>query len=80
MAGDYSGPGHKIVSGEEPAVGLRVVTNDYRWGTIVEVAENANEAVCGWYCEAWHTIKYDTDHRTITMNCDRLTTRIPKEN
>jgi len=77
MAGEYSGPGHKIVSGETPTVGLRVLTNEYKWGTIVEVADPEGQKVCGWYCEAWHKIEYDDGGRQ-TMNCDRLTTREPR--
>jgi hypothetical protein len=77
MAGDYSGPGHKIVSGEEPVVGLRVITNELQEGTITTLAPNLETAKCGWYCEAWHTVTYD-DGRTITMNCDRLTTKMPR--
>lgn len=65
---------HKIVSGETPAVGLRVFTNDWAWGTIVKVR---NDEGCGTYCNAWHTIQYD-DGRKRDYNCDRLTTRKPK--
>jgi hypothetical protein len=83
MAGDYKGPGHKIVSGETPVVGLRVLTNNLDWGTIVKVADPDGHVTCGWYCEAWHEIQLDTSYkgdpikgRTI-MNCDRLSTRYP---
>lgn len=82
MAGNYSGPGHRIVSGEEPTVGLTVYTNEYKSGVITKVAENADSATCGWYCTAWHEVTYPATatepERKITMNCDRLTTRLPR--
>lgn len=66
---------HKIVSGETPEVGLRVLTNEYKWGTIVKVAESDT---CGIYCTAWHRIEYEDGGGQI-MNCDRLTTRPPRK-
>lgn len=87
MAGDYVGPGHKIVTGEVPVVGLLVLTNELRWGRIVKVADEAGHKTCGYYCEAWHEVEYpaqDSDpstgeaaqpRRTVSMNCDRLATR-----
>lgn len=77
MAGDYSGPGHRLVSGETPTVGLRVFTNEYAWGVITEVADPEGQQTCGWYCDAWHTVKYEASGHSIRMNCDRLTTRMP---
>lgn len=80
MAGDYAGPGHRIVSGEEPVVGLEVITNNLDRGTITRVAEGS---VCGWYCEAWHEVTLHTSYRgeplsgTTSMNCDRLSTKMP---
>lgn len=78
MAGDYTGPGHKIVSGEVPEVGLRVLNNDLKWGTIVEVADPEGHVTCGFYCNAWHTVKVDGSGHTQSFNCDRLTTRMPR--
>jgi len=81
MAGiqaDRGDTSHRIVSGEVPVVGLRVMTNEYRWATIVALApEREMEQPCGWYCPAWHEVEYE-DGRLIRMNCDRLTTREPK--
>lgn len=74
MAGNYTGPGHKIVSGEKPTVGLVVFTNEYKEGVITRVAEGDT---CGWYCTAWHEITYPGG-KSISMNCDRLTTRLPR--
>lgn len=82
MAGQYAGPGHRIVSGETPTVGMTVFTNEYKKGVIVEVADPAGNLTCGWYCEAWHTVEYPATAtepaRKITMNCDRLSTRLPR--
>jgi hypothetical protein len=72
MAGTYSGPGHRIVSGEVPVVGMRVLNNDLEWCTITEVADPEGHLTCGYYCEAWHR----TDKGL--SNCDRLTTRMPR--
>lgn len=72
--GDFA---HKVVSGEPIAVGLRVFTNEYKEGTVTRLAEHGLDEKCGWYCPAWHTITYD-DGRTTSMNCDRLSTRLPK--
>lgn len=81
MAGQHSDHSvHRIVSGETPAVGLEVYTNNYDRGTIIEVSTKEG---CGYYCNAWHTIHlFETwdgkplDTTTI-MNCDRLSTRLP---
>lgn len=79
MAGTFSGPGHRVVSGERPVVGLTVFTNEYKEGTITKVSD---EGKCGYYCEAWHEVTYpataESPERKITMNCDRLTTRDPR--
>lgn len=78
---------HHIVSGEIPAVGLRVFTNDWAWGTITEVARPidfiGDPIPCGVYCGCWHTVRIDDDAeycagQTKSYNCDRLTTRPPK--
>jgi hypothetical protein len=85
---------HKIVSGETPEVGLRVFTNDWAWGTIVEVGPTTNTRyagngedigievpnACGPYCESWHKVRRDgQDAGQYTIyNCDRLTTRKPR--
>jgi hypothetical protein len=79
---------HKIVSGEEPTVGLRVFTNDYPWGTITTVGrlvgyDGKTPVECGVYCGAWHTVQIDANAeycagQTKTYNCDRLTTREPR--
>jgi hypothetical protein len=66
---------HKISSGEKPTVGLRVFTNDWRWGTITKVASGSK---CGTYCEAWHSVQLDGESGSRTYNCDRLTTREPR--
>lgn len=80
MAGTYEGPGHRIVSGEIPIIGLRVWTNEYKQGTIVKVDSPTDfvgkEKKCGYYCESWHEIEY-VDGRRVSMNCDRLTTKKP---
>ncbi len=63
---------HRLVSGETPREGLRVMNNDLKWGTIVTVATDAG---CGYYCNAWHEVRVDGDEgRTSIFNCDRLTT------
>lgn len=71
---------HRIVSGEEPTVGMRVFTNDWAWGTIVKVADpirfDGMDIVCGTYCDCWHTVENDNGSTKI-YNCDRLTTRKP---
>jgi hypothetical protein len=77
MAGNYKGPGHKIVSGETPEVGLRVMSNEYKWGTITKVDDPEGHKTCGWYCEAWHEVRYD-DGGGGSFNCDRLTTKEPR--
>lgn len=64
---------HRITSGEAPALGLRVFTNDWEWGTVTAVREGGK---CGTYCEAWHTVRLDSGVTKI-YNCDRLTTRKP---
>lgn len=80
MAGIHADRGdttHRLVSGEKPEVGLRVFTNNLDRGVIVEVSD---EGLCGYYCQAWHTVRLDTSFRgepvggTTLMNCDRLTT------
>lgn len=66
---------HRLVSGETPRVGLRVMNNDLQWGTLVTVATDKG---CGYYCNAWHEVLVDNDHnggRTNIFNCDRLSTR-----
>lgn len=91
MAGNFSGPGHRIVSGETPEVGLRVLTNDYKWGSIVQLGHGLYNSLtgqydgpetvpCGWYCEAWHHIHLDgtPDGTSTIYNCDRLTTQQPR--
>lgn len=81
MAGDDTRPGHHLVSGEEPSVGLEVITNNLDRGRIVRVAEGSK---CGWYCEAWHDVELHTSYRgeplsgVTQMNCDRLTTQMPR--
>lgn len=62
---------HRLVSGEAPRVGLRVLNNDLRWGTIVTVSTTGK---CGFYCEAWHDVRVDGESRNSGFNCDRLTT------
>lgn len=80
MAGlqaDKGNTRHVIVSGEPIEVGLRVLTNEYKWGVVIKVdTENLGNS-CGWYCPAWHMIRYD-DGQEISMNCDRLSTREPR--
>jgi hypothetical protein len=72
---------HHIVSGEEPREGLKVLTNEYRWGvlTALDTSTRFDGTLkpCGHYCEAWHTITYP-DGRRVNMNCDRLTTIEPR--
>jgi hypothetical protein len=63
---------HRLVSGEAPRAGLRVMNNDMKWGTIVKVATDAG---CGYYCNAWHEVIVDGHTRSDIFNCDRLTTR-----
>jgi hypothetical protein len=76
--GDVS---HRIVTGEIPTVGLEVITNNLDRGVITEVA--SDERPCGYYCDSWHTVELHTDYKgqpmsgKTTMNCDRLTTRMP---
>jgi hypothetical protein len=86
MAGIHADRGdtsHRLVSGERPVVGLEVITNNLDRGTIVEVEDFGGEQDCGWYCPAWHTVQLHTDYKgkpmtgKTTMNCDRLTTRMP---
>lgn len=80
MAGNHADRGdtaHKIVSGEVPVVGLEVFTNEYKGGVITEVADHGMDQHCGWYCPAWHTVTYP-DGKKISMNCDRLSTRLPR--
>lgn len=75
MAGIHSDHSvHRIVSGEAPAVGLEVIDNNLDRGVIVEVSTKEG---CGWYCNAWHRVKY-SDGSTTIMNCDRLTTKDPR--
>jgi hypothetical protein len=62
---------HRLVSGEAPRVGLRVINNDLKWGTIIKVATDGG---CGFYCNAWHDVLVDEDRRS-GFNCDRLSTR-----
>ena len=72
---------HKIVSGETPVVGMRVFTNDWEWGTIIELGDSSRYGEerdhCGTYCEAWHRVSFDDGH-IKSYNCDRLTTVVPK--
>jgi hypothetical protein len=73
MAGDHMTT-HRIVSGETPTVGLRVLDYDRKWGHITRVAE---ADTCGAYCRAWHQVTRD-DGSTMIFNCDRLTTKEPR--
>ena len=78
MAGNHSDTSvHRIVSGEAPEVGLAVIDNNLDRGVIVKVETSLP---CGYYCDAWHTVAYEKDGKTFTriMNCDRLTTRMPR--
>ena len=65
---------HRLVSGEAPRVGLRVINNDLQWGTITKVATDEG---CGYYCKAWHEVLVDGKEagRPSIFNCDRLATR-----
>jgi hypothetical protein len=83
MAGIHADRGdksHRIVSGQRPELGLHVFTNNLDKGVIETVATNGE---CGYYCDAWHTVRlyesYDGKpmNSTTIMNCDRLTTRKP---
>ncbi len=73
---------HRLASGEIPAVGMRVFTNNLDRGVIVKVADDEG---CGPYCNAWHTVQLDTSYRglpltgTEIMNCSRLATRFEGE-
>lgn len=73
---------HRLVSGEIPVVGMRVIDNDLSHGVIVEVATDAG---CGWYCNAWHKVQLDTDYKgnpikgTNYSNCERLATSFEGE-
>ena len=86
MAGIHADRGdksHRIVSGEVPAVGLEVFTNNLDKGIITDLDEKRMGEDCGWYCNAWHTVRLITNYKgepmsgTTTMNCDRLSTRRP---
>lgn len=80
MAGIHADRGdtsHRIVSGETPEVGLRVLTNELKWGKITKLDERHLDEPCGWYCPAWHEVTYEETGHTISMNCDRLTTKMP---
>jgi hypothetical protein len=82
MAGIHADRGdksHRLVSGERPEVGMRVFTNDWTWGTIVELDEaNMGKDNCGWYCEAWARVDYEDGSRSrVMLNCERMTTRKP---
>lgn len=87
MAGQHADRGdksHRIVSGEVPVVGLEVITNNLDRGTIIALDNRRMEGDCGWYCEAWHTVALHTDYNgnpmkgSTIMNCDRLSTRMPR--
>lgn len=65
---------HRIISGETPTEGLRVLDYDYNWGTITKVADSTE---CGPYCTAWHTVTTDAGNQK-EFNCSRLTTRKPR--
>lgn len=71
---------HRVVSGETPVVGLRVLTNDLKWGTISKVDDepkwDGSPKLCGYYCESWHRIELEGGGWT-SMNCDRLSTKMP---
>ncbi len=73
---------HRLASGEIPAVGMRVFTNNLDRGVIIAVATDEG---CGPYCNAWHTVQLDTTYRgepttgTEIMNCSRLATRFEGE-
>lgn len=80
MAGlqaDKGDTSHRVVSGEPIAVGLRVMTNEYKWGFVTKIDEGHLSEPCGWYCPAWHEVTYDNGQK-ISMNCDRLSTREPR--
>lgn len=64
---------HRLVSGERPEIGMRVINNDLRWGTIVKLADVDSET-CGWYCTSWHRVQVDGSAGTSDFNCERLTT------
>lgn len=68
---------HLIVSGEVPVVGMKVYTNEYKQGTITFIPERGTDEPCGWYCPRWVEVTYP-DGRSVSMNCDRLSTRLPR--
>jgi hypothetical protein len=68
---DRGDTSHRLATGEPPVVGMRVINNDLRWGTIVQVE---TEGECGWYCPAWHRVLVDGDAGTKDFNCERLAT------
>lgn len=63
-------------------IGLRVLTHEMEWGTVIEIA--AHEGDYGRPNDVWHRVKYDADTKYVrggsegTFNKERLTTRKPR--
>lgn len=66
---------YRTYDGVPVTVGLRVFTNDWEWGTVVET--EASRMYPREDPDAWHKVKLDSG-RTNIYNRDRLTTREPK--
>lgn len=66
-------------NGVEITPGLRVMTNDWKWGT-VEPKQFTNGGMTypgGELFDGWFFVIYDGDERGSRFNGERLTTRAP---
>lgn len=61
----------KTSNGVTITIGLRVFTNDWLWGTVVE-------APAEWDERGWWTVELDNHGRRKTYNGDRMTTVRPR--
>ena len=76
---------HKIVGGKEVQIGMRVFTNDWQWGTILDTPNNVvslgmpheplNENADT--CQAWFDVELDSGTRRA-YDCTRMATRKPQ--
>lgn len=69
--------------GVEVKVGLRVFTNDWVWGTVIQVCGDKSPISHSYHTDmrrdCWHDVKMDANEYSASglYNCERMTTRPP---
>ena len=81
---------HTIVGGKPVRIGMRVFTNDWRWGTVLNTEHNrvmmstphVAESEHADTCTAWFDVELDMDetHGSVTRryDCTRMADRQPR--